>query len=91
MIKETEKLELRSDLPETFKMTKQVHGVGMIQFDSSKVKVEDYPKWAKLGFADLFKSVVETVIETIIDKIEEKLEDGAEKRKAKRKSKKDKL
>lgn len=57
------KLKLKSNLPENFRVTKQIVGVGMFQFDSSKVDKVDYPKWSRLGFGDLFEEEVEVIEE----------------------------
>jgi len=60
------KLKLKSDLPENFRVTKQIPGVGMVMFSSEKVKPEDYHKWHKMGFSDLFEEV-EPVVEKSVE------------------------
>jgi len=74
-------LKLREDLPENFRITKQIPGMGMVMFNSEKVQPEDFPKWKKLGFADLFvehvvepivEAVVENVVEAVVEKIKRK-------------------
>lgn len=68
--------KLREDLPESFTITKQLPGVGMMMFNSEKVQPEDYHKWHKMGFADLFvehvvEPIVESVIENVIEEVKE--------------------
>ncbi len=75
-------LKLREDLPENFTITKQVPGVGMMMFNTEKVQPQDYHKWSKMGFADLFvEHIVEPVIEAIVDNVIDGVKDAIVNRK----------
>ena len=74
--------KLREDLPETFTITKQLPGVGMMMFNSEKVQPEDYHKWHKKGFADLFvEHVVEPIVEAVIENVIEEVKEVIQRRK----------
>lgn len=78
-------LKLKEHLPESFTITKQVPGVGMMMFNSEKVQPQDYPKYAKMGFADLFvEYVVEPVIEAIVDNVIDEVKEVIAERRAKK-------
>lgn len=73
-------LKLREDLPESFRMTKQIPGMGMVMFDSEKVQPQDYHKWKKMGFGDLFmEHVVEPVINAVVDHVIEEAKEAIQK------------
>jgi hypothetical protein len=68
--------KLREDLPESFTVTKQLPGVGMMMFNSEKVQPEDYHKWSKMGFADLFvEYVVEPIANQLVEKVVEEVKE----------------
>jgi hypothetical protein len=74
-------LKLREDLPENFTITKQVPGVGMMMFNTEKVQPQDYHKWHKMGFADLFieyvaEPVIEAIVDNVIDGVKHKVSDA---------------
>ncbi len=80
-------LKLREDLPESFRMTKQIPGMGMVMFDSDKVQPEDYHKWKKMGFADLFvEHVVEPIVEAIVENVIEEVKEVIAERRAKKRT-----
>lgn len=73
-------LKLREDLPENFRMTKQIPGMGMVLFDSEKVQPQDYSKWKKMGFGDLFvEHVVEPVINAVVENVIEEAKEVIQK------------
>jgi len=74
-------LKLRQDLPENFRVTKQIPGLGMVMFNTEKVHPNDYQKWFDLGFQDLFELIIEEVIEEVIEKVEEVIEKKRRRRK----------
>ena len=83
-------LKLREDLPENFRITKQIPGMGMVMFDTDKIQPQDYHKWKKLGFGDLFiehvvEPVINAVVETVIEEAKEVIQ-KAVKRKRKPKA-----
>lgn len=74
-------LKLREDLPENFRITKQIPGMGMVMFNTEKVQPEDYPKWKKLGFGDLFiEHVVEPIVEKVIENVIEEVKEVVKKK-----------
>lgn len=80
-------LKLRNDLPESFRMTKQIPGMGMVMFDSDKVQPEDYSKWKKMGFGDLFvEHVVEPIVEAIVENVIEEVKEVIAERRAKKRT-----
>ncbi len=77
-------LKLREDLPENFRITKQIPGVGQVMFNSEKVKPEEFEKWHKLGFADLFvEHVVEPLANVLVDKVVDEVKEVIKKRRSK--------
>lgn len=79
-------LKLREDLPENFRISKQIPGMGMVMFNSEKVEPQDYHKWAKMGFADLFiEHVVEPIIEAVIEKVVDEVKDVIKRRRTPKK------
>lgn len=74
--------KLREDLPEISTITKQLPGVGMMMFNSEKVQPEDYHKWHKMGFSDLFvEHVVEPIVEAVIENVIEEVKEVIQRRK----------
>jgi hypothetical protein len=74
-------LKLRQDLPENFRITKQIPGVGQVMFNSEKVQPHEYEKWHKLGFADLFEEyVVEPLANVLVEKVVDEVKEVIKKR-----------